>query len=404
MRRAMYSKGRQIGISHATAAACVVWGAFLGETTTVISVGERESIEVLDKAEKHAEMLVRLGSKWAVCHKKGTELQFASGGRIIALPSTSAGRSFTGNVVLDEFAYVENPKKLWDGAAAVSLRGYRMRVVSTPNGVGNDWHNLWTNPKANAGWAKHETTLEEAMADGMVVDIADCWAIAKGDPRLFDQLFRCKFLDGAEQYIPSEAIAACSSDDIYCTPECPAYGGLDIGRTADRTVLYIIRVDTSGLAHTIHIELRKRTSSDDLDALAELAFTKFRVRRLCVDATGLGAFPVERMQKRHGALRVEAVTFTTDSKEDLATTLYSRLTAGARKDGARTVYGPGLVVIPRVDKDLRDDLCALRRTVTSSGAVRYDAPVTDRGHADRAWALALALHGCTGPDRRRHES
>ena len=41
---------------------------------------------------------------------------------------------------------------------------------------------------------------------------------------------------------------------------------------------------------------------------------------------------------------------------------------------------------------LRDDLHSLKRTTTSAGNVRFVADRSENGHADRAWALALALH------------
>ncbi len=209
-----------------------------------------------------------------------------------------------------------------------------------------------------------------------------------GDARVFDQLFRCSFLDNEAQYIPTALIEACQVEAVYCSEDGATYAGLDIGRTADRTVLCIVRLDDFGVAHLIHLETRKRTSQEDLDALAALAMgPHFRCKRLCVDATGMGAFPAEAMQKRHGRTRVEPVAFTLQSKEDLATTLYQR-------------FADATISIPN-DPELRDDLTALRRIITSSGNVRYDAPHTDEGHADRAWALALALHGCSGPGRGR---
>src|SRR4051812_2133372 len=63
-RFAACNKSRQIGMSHTTSAEVVMWGAFLGETTTLISIGQREADEVLDKAKKHARALEMLGSKW----------------------------------------------------------------------------------------------------------------------------------------------------------------------------------------------------------------------------------------------------------------------------------------------------------------------------------------------------
>ena len=117
---AICNKARQIGLSHTSSAVADLWGVFHGELTTVISIGERESAEVLDKAKKHAQVLQRLGSTMArTVAENATEIRFESGGRVLALPSTG-GRSFTGNVFLDEYAYQEHAAKVWDAAAAVT--------------------------------------------------------------------------------------------------------------------------------------------------------------------------------------------------------------------------------------------------------------------------------------------
>jgi len=381
-RFAICNKSRQIGMSHSTAAICVLWGAFHGELTTIISLGERESKEVLTYAKKHRAILAELGSRMAAIggSDSALEIQFASGGRIIALPG-SGGRSFSGNIFLDEYAYHEHPDKVWDSAIAVTLHGYRARVASTPNGVGNDFYHLWTQPQKNKGWSKHEITLQQAVADGMAVNIEACWTMAKGDPRLFDQMFNCKFLDGQLQYIPTEAIEGCSVDDPFIkVGEC--YAGLDIGHTVDRTELVIVRKDPRGIRWQQYSESCKRTSVSDIHRLVDTAFgARWQCRRLCIDATGIGAFPAEELQRHFGSYRVELVKFTQDSKEDLATSLHSAFVG-------KTVR------ISKSDTVLRDDLCAIRRIITSAGNVRYDAPQTDQGHADSAWALALALHGC----------
>lgn len=383
-----------------------MWGAFLGETTTLVSIGQREADEVLDKAEKHARALELLGSKWAVARPKGEQLRFASGGRIIAVPSSSGGRSFSGNVFLDEFAYLEKPAEIYDAAAAVTLHSGKLRVASTPNGVGNEFHNLCTSEKANHGWTAHEFPIERAIADGMRVDIADCWTMAKGDPRIFDQLFRCQFLDGAAQYIDSGLVNDASVDDLYAH-EGEYFGGLDIGRTVDRTVLVVLRKRPDDHRLLAWVASCKRTDSDMLESLVDWAFQVFKFRRLCVDATGMGAFPAERLQKRHGKMRVEPVTFSVPVKEDLATTLYSafaekNLSIARTSAAIRLPHGlPGSLaslaqqwLVPRAAEQLRQDVCAIRREITSAGNVRYDAPRTEQGHADSAWALALALHAC----------
>jgi phage FluMu gp28-like protein len=399
--QALCNKSRQTGFSHTTGALAALWGIAFAETTTLISVGEREAKEVLEKAKAHAGLLTDLGSEWAETGGKDAaeEIRFKRGGRIIALPQTSAGRSFSGNVFLDEFAYLERPEKVWDGAAAVTMHGYRLRVASTPNGVGNSFHALCTNPKQNKGWAYHEIPMERAIKYGMRVNMERCWTLAKGDPRLFDQLFNCKFLDGSFQYIPSAAINDCSTNDLY-TYEGDFYGGLDIGRTADLTVLIVLRKCSDGRCRMVSLHSCKRTDQVALDGLVAYAFARYNLRRLCVDSSGLGAFPAEGMQKRYGRARVEAVVFGPSSKEDLATSLHTYLSSG-------------LILLPLTDAAMPDgesgcadalrlDIASIKREVTSAGNVRYDAPHTDDGHADRAWALALALHAVGKPPSVKH--
>ncbi len=384
-RFSLVNKSRQIGASHVFAAAAVLWGLF-GDTTTIISVGEREGVEVLEKSAKHAEALARLGSKWAKARPTATQLRLASGGRVIVLPSTSGGRSYSGNVILDEFAYHDRPEKVWDGAGGTVMHGGKLRVLSTPNGVGNLWYNLFTDPKAHAGYSIHQVTIDEAKADGLQVDDKDCWKQARNDPRVYDQLFRCKFLDNDAQHIATNLIdAACVERVTSHSGE--AYAGLDIGRTVDLTALVIIRRDTSKVRWVSEVKTCKRTSQEDIDALVAYAFNR-GVRRLCVDSTGIGAFPAEILQRKYGKHKVEPVVFTQGTKEDLAT-------------GLSQAFSDGSIRMAKAEKDLRDDICSIRRIVTSAGNIRYDAPHTDKGHADRAWALALALHACSGPDRNR---
>lgn len=398
-RAAICNKSRQIGLSHASAAFGVMRGAFHGETTTIVSEGDREAKEVLDKAKKHARVLASLGCRMAVpIRDPENQIVFASGGRLIALPS-SAGRGFTGNVILDEFAYQDHADQVWDATAAVALLGFMIRVVSTPNGVGNlyekHWHGIPKDPKLKA-WRRHEIPIDLAIAQGYPVDIENCWTLAKGDPRLFDQMFRCKFLDNLAQYIGSDLISLATEDNYIAVAGRKRYAGLDIGETRDRTTLLILEEDDAGVLHLIHMESHRSTDDVLIDNLAAKAFGAFGVRRLAADATGLGSMPAKRM-KRQYKQKFEPVKFSPASKEDLATGAYD-LFANAQIKIPRTfVPVTSLLTTPAEDEAplLRDDVCAIRRIVTAAGNVRYDAARTDAGHADRAWSLFLAIHAAT---------
>ncbi len=369
-------------------------------------------------ADKFAQLLRELGSRNARLTKDNDhELRFASGGRIIALPS-SGGRSYSGNVFLDEFAYHEHAAKVWDSAAPVITLGYRIRVVSTPNGVGNDFHELTQiasgmKPAVKNPWAFYEIPISVAIEQGYPVDLDDCWGLAKGDPRLFDQMFNCSFLDSVLQYIPTSLIDECSTNEPL-TDETSAlyYAGLDIGRTADLTCLVIIRRSLpSGMMRVVHVETMKRTDQEGLEAMVARAFAKYKIKRLGVDATGLGTFPAEQIKKRHSEKydvphrrpRVELITFGPKTKEALATGLYTAMTNEQlilpASDAAlphRAVDGPRVeghaINAPGTAQQLRREIASIQRVITSAANVQYVTPSTSEGHADRAWALMLAVH------------
>jgi phage FluMu gp28-like protein len=46
---------------------------------------------------------------------------------------------------------------------------------------------------------------------------------------------------------------------------------------------------------------------------------------------------------------------------------------------------------------LRADLRSIKKEVTSAGHLRFAAERSKGGHADRFWALALALHAAQSP-------
>jgi phage FluMu gp28-like protein len=101
-----------------------------------------------------------------------------------------------------------------------------------------------------------------------------------------------------------------------------------------------------------------------------------------VDQSGLGMMLAERLVQKYGAL-VEPVQFTAAVKERLAPRV-------------KQAFEERLVRIPD-QREVRSDLNAVKRFVTPTGNVRFDAEHTEKGHADRFWALALALNAASEP-------
>ena len=107
------------------------------------------------------------------------------------------------------------------------------------------------------------------------------------------------------------------------------------------------------------------------------------LRRACIDNSGLGRQLIERAQKRFGTYKVEPVTFTLATKEELA----YPLNAAFEDHTVRIPDDPKIIASHR----------AVRKETTASGNVRFVAESTEAGHADDFWAHALALHAAKTP-------
>ena len=127
------------------------------------------------------------------------------------------------------------------------------------------------------------------------------------------------------------------------------------------------------LAVTDVTELKRMPFADQLDVLVGKASAE-RVRRVCIDSTGIGAMLAEEAVKRIGG-KVSPVQFTVSSKSEM----YGLLRRRFEERGIR---------VP-ISREIREDLHAVQRVVSTGGNVTYSAPRNADGHSDRAAALAL---------------
>ena len=114
-----------------------------------------------------------------------------------------------------------------------------------------------------------------------------------------------------------------------------------------------------------------------------------RCDRVCIDNTGLGIGWVDDAVDKFGEYKIEGVTFTPKVKESMAYPV-----RGAMEDRRlRIPYDP----------HIRSDLRSVTKQITASGNVRFTAERTPDGHADRFWALALAVQAASNPSARMNE-
>lgn len=407
----IWLKSRQIGGSLAASFEVVADAIDTGSDWIILSAGERQALEFMEKVHRVGHIFCdaiehRTGKSYRP-ETKASQIRFPNGARILALPANpSTARGYSANLVLDEFAFHENPEEIWRAVYPIitnPLRGQlKLRVISTPSGMNNKFYDLWNGAP---DFTRHKTSVYDAVEQGLALDI-DELRENLADPDGWAQEFECQFMEHAAQVFPMDLIRSVEDPTASFGPwetrtPNPLFVGIDIGRRKDLTVAWTLE-RVAGVLWTREVQVLENIPFPEQEAL--LADRVNRARFVAIDSTGIGGPVSEHLASRLGDYKLEAVNFTNDRKREL----FSR----AKKHfQSRKVRIPG-------NAKLRDDLASIQRIVTPQGLVKFIAARTRDGHADRATALALALHAAEkqpegmgiseinpariGENRRRH--
>jgi phage FluMu gp28-like protein len=106
------------------------------------------------------------------------------------------------------------------------------------------------------------------------------------------------------------------------------------------------------------------------------------VRAINADVTGVGDYIVEDMV-RSGIQNVTGITFTVQSKEEMATILREKMRSGEMK----IPYAP---VMKRGDVELTAELNVEKHELMKTGHIKFSHP--EGGHDDIFWSAALAVY------------
>ena len=312
---------------------------------------------------------------------KMLELTLPNGSRIIGLPANpDTARGFSGNVVLDEFAFHRDSRKIWTALYPTITRGYKIRIISTPNGKSGKFYELWSGDNR---WSKHEVDIYKAVEDGLPINIEE---LRDGCDNEDDWLqeYCCEFLDEASAFLTFELITGCENDELTSlelpelfNPLGDLFIGMDIGRKKDLSVIWLWEL-LGDVFYTRAVQELKRMKFRDQKSILYEYLRLPRLRRACIDNTGIGANLAEDAQIDFGKSRVEEVTFTSAAKGEMAINMHQ-------------VFEDKRARIP-VSKNIRSDLHSVKKIVTAANNIRYDADRNENGHADRFWAASLGLH------------
>lgn len=356
----------------------------------MLSASDRQSVELMEKVKLHVGgAAVITPGLWEGTSIVQHTAKFDNGSSIIALPANpDTARGFSGNVLLDEFAIHRDAMAIWKAMVGRTMRGFKLRVLSSFKGKANKFYELAKelglaagvppvpNPVSNGTWSAHWVNLPMAVAQGLPIDIDELRRTV-GDDDIFDEEFLCIPIDGAVEFIPLELIMTCESPAATTEFDGEArpglYFGFDIGRKRDLSCLFVLELLDDGAKLTRGvITMRAMPFHEQKKIASEVAAL---CERGCIDATGIGANLAEDLSLEFPG-KIEAVEFNGTNKERMAI-------------GVKTEMEGRRLMLPE-SMALRRSIQAVKRFTGATGNIRFDAARTEQGHADEFWALALA--------------
>lgn len=337
-------------------------------------------------------------------------------GRIKVLAANPrTARGFSGDLIMDEFAFHENSNEIWEAAEPMlsSNPDFLCRIASTGNGRYNMFYRMATGglfPVSRVtrtdAWKQGVKIYHPITREPITPEEARRLAL---DKRAYDQNYECMFADENMALLTHELISA--AEDLACgtvldhdwthdvldklkTAVGPLYIGVDVGRKKDLTVITVMEK----LAHMYFVRAVLRIQGMRLpqqqDRLAAaLSLPKFA--KCCIDMTGIGLGLCEYTQEQFGQRRVVGINFSSTVPITDKIKLEGRKQETVKVTEAMAtellqVYEDRRIRQP-YDEQIREDLRKPEKQVSTGGRVSIAATRDESGHADHFWSFALAI-------------
>ena len=337
-------------------------------------------------------------------------------GRIKVLAANPrTARGFSGDLILDEFAFHEDSTAIWEAAEPIisSNPDFLCRISSTGNGKRNMFYQLisageipYCRVRRSDAWAMGERKIYSILS-GKEITPDDARKQA-ADKRAYDQNYECAFNDENAVLLTQELISAAERANIpideqawsvasvqrMYRAEGELFMGQDFARVGDLSVQAVFeKVGRIKRIIGLLIMADMRISAQFAEVQKVCLLPKFR--RACFDMTGNGLGLFEMSEEAFGTSRIEGVNFS--STEPVT----DRIRAEGRKAPTAKVteiMATNLVaefedktIELMADRALRDDLRKPEKITSPGGRVSIAAVRDVKDHADRFWAIALAI-------------
>lgn len=348
------------------------------------------------------------------------EVKITIGGKVgrikVLAANPRTARGFSGDLILDEFAFHEDSRAIWEAAEPImsSNPDFLCRIASTGNGRQNMFYQLisegripYYRVRRSDAWAAGEIKIYSAV-DGREITPDEARA-ESSDKRAYDQNYECTFEDESMPLLTHELISeaekvhgilpdrqewSIATVQRMYRAEGVLEAGYDVGRHRDLSDICVFE-RIGSLRREIGELIMEGMRLPQQIARARVLLSLPRFRRIEIDMTGLGLGVFETLEDEFGSAAVGGVNFgTTEAVTDrIRSEGRGAPTAKVTEIMATDLLGvfEDRTIEILVDPDLRDDLRKPEKIVSPGGRVSIAASRDAKGHADRFWARALAV-------------
>ncbi len=384
----------------------VVWSRQSGKTTTIalraiwyaltrkktltliIAPSLRQSMIMSDRITDFLTSLPPKYSKIFVKKLQRTIIQLNNNSRIIALPNNpQLLRGYTANqVICDEAAFFRDDNLVFFNVLYPMLATTDGILIasSTPWSKDSVFYRMCQNPQ----FSKHQITCEDVKNSGLIKQSFIDEMRSQLPFERFQREFMSEFVEDVDAWLTQSLIINCIDSklelyDFQATPKGDFYIGVDFGKEQDFSVVFVVE-KLGAITRVVHFHRfpLKTPYGSVIGYVKSLQDRWKTIYSVYADVTGVGNYIVEDMV-RGGIQGVKGITFTIQSKEEMATILREKM----RNQEIKIPYVPTKRINDiELTSELNIEKCELLKT----GHLRFSHP--EGSHDDVFWSLALAVY------------
>jgi phage FluMu gp28-like protein len=357
--------------------------------TLIVAPTLRQSMIMSDRIQDFLTSVPKEKRDRLIDKMQRTTVRFKNGSRIVALPnSPQLLRGYTANqVITDESGFFRDDQLVFYNVLYPMLATTDGTLIASSTPWSKD--SVFYRMCQSSEFSKHVITCEDVVKSGLIKQGFIDEMRAQLPAERFQREFMAEFVEDVDAWLTQSLIVSCIDSnlqpcDFQDVPRGEFYVGVDFGKEQDFSVVMVVdRVgDVLRIVHVHRFPLKTEYAS--VIGYVKSLQDRWQVRAVYADITGVGGYIVEDMV-RSGIQGVSGITFTVQSKEEMATILREKMRMGE----VRIPYVPSRKI---EDIELTTELNIEKYELMKTGHLRFSHP--EGGHDDVFWSAALAVYAC----------